>query len=72
MDLTKNVETRFDTSNYELERPKGKNKKLIKLMKDKLGRKTTTEFTTLRPNYIALSQMIMKETKTQKAQKSVS
>ena len=30
------VETRFDTSNYELDRPlpKGKNKKVIGLMKD--------------------------------------
>ena len=35
------VENRFDTSNYELERPlsKGKNEKLIELMKDELGRK---------------------------------
>ena len=69
VDLTKNVETRFDTSNYELERPKGKNKKLIKLMKDKLGGKTITDFTTLRPNYIALSQMIMNENKNAKGTK---
>ena len=35
------VENRFDTSNYGLERPlsKGKNEKLIELMKDELGRK---------------------------------
>ena len=35
------VEIRFDTSNYELYRPlpKGKNKKVIGLMKDKLGQK---------------------------------
>ena len=35
------VENRFDTSNYELGRPlsKGKNEKLIELMKDELGRK---------------------------------
>ena len=41
VDITKNVEKRFDTSNYELERPmpKGKNKKVIGLMKDDLGRK---------------------------------
>ena len=33
------VETRFDTSNFELDRPlsKVKNKKVIGLMKDKLG-----------------------------------
>ena len=41
VDITKNVEKRFDTSNYELERPmsKGKNKKVIGLMKDDLGGK---------------------------------
>ena len=33
-DIEEDVETRFDTSNYELDRPlpKGKNKKLIGLM----------------------------------------
>ena len=40
-DITKDVKTRFDTSNYELSRPfsKGKNKKVIGLMKDELGGK---------------------------------
>ena len=35
-DIVKDVETRFDTSNYELDRslPKIKNKKVIRLMKD--------------------------------------
>ena len=35
-DIAEDVETRFDTSNYELDRPlpKGKNKKVIGLMKD--------------------------------------
>ena len=39
---TADVETRSDTSNYELDRPlpKGKNKKVIGLMKDELGRKS--------------------------------
>ena len=39
-DITKDVETSFDTSNFERERllPKGKNKKVIRLMKDELGR----------------------------------
>ena len=39
-DIAENVETRFDTLNYELDRslPKGKNKKVIGLMKlNKLG-----------------------------------
>ena len=40
-DIAENVETRFDTSNFELDRlfPKEKNKKVIELMKDKLGGK---------------------------------
>ena len=35
-DIAKDVETRFDTSNYELDKllPKGKIKKVIGLMKD--------------------------------------
>ena len=35
-EIAEDVETRFDTSNYELDRslPKGKNKKVIRLMKD--------------------------------------
>ena len=48
-------ETRFDTSNYELvcnsvekPLPKGKNKKLIGLMKDELGGKIMTKFVGLR------------------------
>ena len=49
-DIAEDVETRFDTSNYELERPlpKGKNKKLIGLMKDELGRKIMKKFVGLR------------------------
>ena len=41
-DIAECIETRFDRSNYELERliPKGKNKKFIGLMKDKLGGKS--------------------------------
>ena len=46
LDNVKDVETRFDTSNYELDRPlpKGKNKKVIGLMKDELGGKIMAEF----------------------------
>ena len=40
-DIAEDVETKFETSNYELNRPlpKGKNKKVIVVMKDKLGEK---------------------------------
>ena len=50
-DISNDVENRFDTSNYEVNRPlpTGKNKKIIGLMKDELGRKIITEFVTLRP-----------------------
>ena len=38
-DIAEDVETRFDTSNFELDRPlpKRKNKKVIGLIKDELG-----------------------------------
>ena len=49
-DIAQDVETRFDTSNYELDRPlpKAKNKKVIGLMKDELGRIRMIEFVGLR------------------------
>ena len=53
--IAEDVETRFDTSNYESEShfiqrplPKGKNKKVIGRMKDELGGKTMTKFVGLR------------------------
>ena len=50
-DIANDVECKFDTSNYECNRPLpiGKNKKIIGLMKDELGGKIITEFVTLRP-----------------------
>ena len=50
-DIADDVEKKFDTSNYECNRPlpRGKNKKDIGLMKDKLGGKIMTEFVALRP-----------------------
>ena len=50
-DIANDVEKRFDTSNYEVDRPlpRGKNKKLIGLMKDELGGRVIMEFVALRP-----------------------
>ena len=55
-DIANDVEKRFDTSNYECNYiecdrplPKGKDKKVIPLMKDELGGKIMIEFVALRP-----------------------
>ena len=50
-DIANDVGKRFDTLNYEVNRPlpTGKNKKVIGLMKDELGGKIITKFVTLRP-----------------------
>ena len=49
--IANDVENRFDTSIYEVNRPllMEKNEKVIGLMKDELGGKIITEFVTLRP-----------------------
>ena len=49
-DFAGHIGTRFDTWNYELDRPlpKGKNKKVIELMNDELGRKIMTKYFGLR------------------------
>ena len=49
-DIAKDFETRFDTSNYELDRSllQGKDKKVIRFMKDKFVRKIMTKFVRLR------------------------
>ena len=50
-------EKRFDTSNYEVDRPlpTGKNKQVIGLMKDELGGGIITEFVALRPKTFILT-----------------
>ena len=50
-DIANDVDKRFDTSNYDCNRPLpiANNKKVIGLMKDELGEKIITEFVTLRP-----------------------
>ena len=49
-DVAEDVKTKFDTSDYELERPlpKGKNKKVIRFMKHELGGKIMMKFVGLR------------------------
>ena len=49
-DIANNVEKRFDTSNYSINRqlPRAKNKKMIGLMKDELRGKIVTEVVALR------------------------
>ena len=50
IDVAEDVENRFDTSNYKLDRPlpKVKNKLVIEVMIDGLGGKVTTELLVLR------------------------
>ena len=67
-DIAQDVEERFDTSNYDVDRPlpKGKNKKVIGLMKDELGGGIITEFVALRPktySYITDEFIEMKKAK---------
>ena len=70
-DIANEVEKRFDTSNYEVDRPLsiGKNKKVIGLMKDELGAKVITEFVTLRPKTYSYLKDDCKEDKKAKGTK---
>ena len=51
VNVSKDIERRFDTSSYELQRPlpKGENKKIIGLITDKLGSKQVEVFVTMKP-----------------------
>ena len=73
-DFPENVETRFDTSNFEIDRPlrKEKNEKVIGLMKDELGGQIMQEFVGLRAKPYSYLKDNNDEDKNQKAQKSVS
>ena len=73
-DIAQDVQERFDTSNYSFDRPlpKGKNKKVIGLMKDELGGGIITEFVALRPktySYITNDFIEMKKAKGTKKEK---
>ena len=54
-DIADDIESRFDMSGYVPDRPLpvGKNKKIIRLMKDELGGGIMKEFVTLRPKMYA-------------------
>ena len=70
-DVANDVEKRFDTSNYEVDRPlpTGKNKKVIGLMKDELGGRIITEFVALRPKTYSYLTYDCKEDKKAKGTK---
>ena len=73
-DIAIDVEKRFDTSNYEVDRPlpTGKNKKVIRLMKDELGGEIMTEFVALRPRtYSYLTDDCKKDKKAKGTKKCV-
>ena len=64
----------FDTSNYKLDRPlpKGKNKKVIGLMKDELGAKIMITFLGLRAKTYSYLMYDSNEDKKAKETKSMS
>ena len=70
-DILKDVEDRFDTSNYDTNRPlpTGKNKKIIGLMKNELAGRIITEFVALRPNTYSYLTDDFKENKKAKGTK---
>ena len=73
-DIANDIKKRFDTSNYEVNRPlpTGKNKKVIGLMKDELGGKIIADFVTLRPKtYSYLTDDGKKDKKTKGTKKCV-
>ena len=57
-DIASDFEKRFDTSNYAIKGslPRGKNKKVLGLMKDELGGKIMTEPVALRPKTFLLNK----------------
>ena len=73
-DIANDVEKRFDTSSYEVDRTlsTGKNKKVIGLMKDELGGRVITEFVALRPKtYSYLTDDCKEDKKAKRTKKCV-
>ena len=71
--IAENAETRFDTSNFEIDRPlpKGKNKKVTGLMKNELVEQIMKEFAGLRTKAYSYLKENNDEDKKQKVQKNV-
>ena len=57
-DIVEVVKTRFDTSNFEIDRPlpKGKNKKVIGLMKGEVNGQVIKEFVILKTTMIKMKK----------------
>ena len=72
-DIANDIEKRFDTSNFEVNRPlpTGKNKKVMGLMKDELGGKIKTELEALRPKTYSYLMDDSNGDKRQKEQRNV-
>ena len=73
-DIANDVEKRFDTSNYEVNRPlpTGKNKKVFGLIKDELAGQIKAEFVTLRPKtYSFLTDDCKEDKKAKETKKCV-
>ena len=70
-DIADDVEKRFDTSNYKVDRPlpTGKNKKVIGLMNDELGGNIMTEFSASGPKTYSYLTDDFKEDKKAKGTK---
>ena len=70
-DIAEDVETKFDTSNYELDKPfpKGRNKRVIELMKDELGGEILTKFVGLGANTYKYLRMTIVKIKRKKHKK---
>ena len=73
-DIAEDVEKRFDTSNFMIDRalPIGKNKKVIGLMKDELGGQIMKKCDRIRPKHTVIHKATMMKIKKRNRQKSVS
>ena len=73
MDIAKDVETRFDTSTYGLDRtiPKGTNKTIIGLIKNESDRMITTDFAAVKPRTYSYLTDCSYENKKSKRHKKV-